>query len=92
MVHSLADIVGASASAASISPASNISAQWVQFIVTGSGTVRLGDSNTSSTRGAPIPAGGSQFFPYKGTSNFYPLAGIYAYIPTGATLSVLYDA
>ncbi len=91
MIHPLADIVGTGA-AASIAPTSGTLANWVQIAVAGSGTVRIGDSTASSSLGSPIGAGGSQFLPYKGPLNLYPLASIYLYIPIGATAYVLYDA
>ena len=92
-MQNLADITGSNATAA-LSP-TNITARWVQFIVTGAGTVRIGQSNVSATLGLPIPAGGGMFLPVQTadgqSTSPYGLGGIYAYVPTGATLSVAYE-
>lgn len=69
-----------------------LEARSVQFVVSGTGTVRVGDSNTTSSRGLPIPSGGGLTLPYVGELAFYPLPGIYAYIPTGATLSFSFES
>lgn len=91
MLHTLSDIAGAD-SAVSINPGSPTMATWVQLIISGAGTVRIGGNEVTVSRGAAIPAGGSQFLPYKGRADQYLLSQIYCYIPTGATVSVLYDA
>jgi hypothetical protein len=91
MVHQLADIVGAGV-AASIAPGSGIDAEWVQLLAGGTGTVRIGDSSTGAASGLPVPTGAAMMYPYKGMGNFYPLSGLFAYVPVGATLYVLYDA
>jgi hypothetical protein len=63
----------------------------VQVIVTGSGTVRVGDSTTSSTLGLPIAAGGAFMYPNPGQQlGCWRLAQIYLYVPSGATASVAY--
>ena len=66
-------------------------ARWVQFVVTGSGTVRIGDSLTSASRGIPLTAGqGLCTSPYSSGSLAYQSGEFYAYIPSGTTLSVAY--
>lgn len=68
-------------------------AKWIQWIVGGIGTVRIGDSHVSLTRGFPIPAGGGEFFPpIAEIGERYSLNQIYYLIPTGATLSISYAA
>jgi hypothetical protein len=60
-------------------------ARWVQFIVAGAGTVRIGGaSSTSSTVGLPVAAGGGYCTP---SLSFYYSGEFSAYVPTGATLS-----
>ena len=66
-------------------------AYWVQFIVTGTGTVRIGDSSVSASRGLPVVAGGGMMLPYFGRTQQYTLGNISVYVPTGATLSVGYE-
>lgn len=89
----LADITGAGTTVQLASP--NILCRWVQFIVGGAGTVRIGQSTVSATLGLPIPAGGGMFLPVQTadgqSTSPYGLAGIYAYVPVGATLSVAYE-
>ena len=73
------------------------SARWVQFI-TASGNaaaMRIGSSNTSSTRGLPIAAGGGFMLPpipkdstESGGSQLYDLSKIYYYLATSDTVSV----
>lgn len=96
MVHTLSDIsgdnlnhnLGAAAAAVSGLP---LQARWIQFIVSGSGTARIGDSTVTSSRGLPIAAVGGQLFPWTGDNYFYALGAITAYVPSGATLSVAYE-
>ena len=65
-------------------------ARWVQVAVTGSGTVRLGDSTVSSTRGLPLVAGAGQMLPSRGGLLRYQQEALYVYVPSGATVSVAY--
>lgn len=92
-MENLADIVGAGATVPLSS--TNITARTIQMAVTGAGIVRYGGSTTSATSGIPIVAGGTGLLPYLGESGGegspYSLRGIYAYIPVGATLSVIYE-
>lgn len=87
-MHPIADIAGDNA-AHTITLAA---ASWVQFVVTGSGTVRISqqaDNPPSATFGLPIAAGGGFMAAWRGPQNrFNPVW--YAYIPSGATLSVAY--
>lgn len=61
----------------------------------GTGTIRFGGSNVSASIGIPIvcsaSAAGYFFLPYDSALQCYSLAGLYAYIPTGVTLSVGYE-
>lgn len=92
-MNNLADIVGAGATVPLTTP--NITARWVQLIVSGAGTVRYGGASVTATLGLPIPAGAGQFLPVlsqdAGSTSPYSLGGIFAYIPVGATLSVGYE-
>lgn len=88
----LADISGAGA-AVQFS-ATNITARWVQCIVTGAGQARLGGSTVTASLGLPIPSGGGYFFPpilETGGAVPYSLASLYAYLPSGCTLSIAYE-
>ncbi|HYV62614.1 MAG TPA: hypothetical protein VE958_08060, partial [Bryobacteraceae bacterium] len=82
-----ADIAGAGAAAAPIS-ATAASAIAIQFAVSGAGTVRIGDANTSATRGIPIAAGGADYWGAIPGAPRYELDRTYYYIPVGATLSI----
>ena len=92
-MEDLPDIVGSNATAPLANP--NVTARWVQFIVTGAGTVRLGGPSAGPTRGLPIPAGAGFLMPVQtqdgGSTSPYSLREINAYVPTGATLSVGYE-
>jgi hypothetical protein len=88
----LADFTGANTTVQISS--TNITARWIDFAVTGSGTVRIGDSATTSSRGLPVPTGSGYTTPPmndQAGSPAYSLAAFYAYVPTGATLSVAYE-
>lgn len=65
-------------------------AAWIQFIVTGSGSARIGDLNTSSAQGFPVPAGGGMFYPWRKQpeSELYNLRDVYYNVPIGATLTI----
>ena len=82
----LADLVGAN-SAVPLASA-GIARQVMLTIATGTGSVRIGDSTVSSSKGASVPTTGLilTFSPFLGET--YSLNQIYAYIPTGTTLSV----
>jgi hypothetical protein len=85
---SIQDIAGANATVQIVLPAP---ARWVQVAVTGTGTARIGDSNVTASRGLPVVAGGAPLlFPPIAPLLFYQKGEISAYIPTGATLSVIY--
>lgn len=81
------DIVGDNAVHSVVLPAP---ARWVQFALTGSGIARIGGTAVSSTQGIPVSAGANVGFmaPYMGQFAFYQTNEFWAYIPTGATLSV----
>ncbi len=88
-MNTLADIVGAG-TVVGLGAAPGTRATWLQFVVSGGGTVRIGDSDTTSTRGLPVDAGGAFMAPYRGNLQWYPLDGIRIYVPVGATVSVIY--
>lgn len=89
-IYTLADITGASAPAAVLDATAG-EAKWIQFTCTGSGSARVGDSNASATRGTPVPAGSGLLFPVNAEPfERYSLNQIYAYVPTGASLSITY--
>jgi hypothetical protein len=64
-------------------------AWWAAFAVTGTGTVRLGDGDTSSSRGFPITSSAAFICQFRGHENPYSPT-FWAYVPTGATLSVAF--
>ena len=85
----LADIAGANA-AVQLS-ATNITCRSVYFAVTGSGTVRLGAAGVSNALGLPLLAASPFQMSWAGDNFGYSLAQLYAYVPTGTTLSVAYE-
>lgn len=65
--------------------------RWVQFVApsTNSGTVRVGDSNVTSTRGTPLAAGGGMMYPVLPSQQpGYALSQIYYFVATGDKLSI----
>ena len=67
------------------------SAKWVQgaAVSVGSTAARIGDSNVSTSRGIPIPAGGGQLLPpIAEISSFYDLTLLYYLVQTGDTVSL----
>ena len=92
-MENLADITGAGAVVALASL--NITARWVNIIVSGAGTVRIGGPSTSSTVGLPVVAGAALFLPVlgqeSGAGSPYSLREVNAYVPIGATVSVAYE-
>jgi hypothetical protein len=92
-MQSLPDITGTGVAVQLASP--NITARWVQIVVSGAGTVKYGGPNASPANGIPVAAGGGMFLPVLTADGLstspYSLAGIYAYIPVGATVSVAYE-
>ncbi len=89
-VYTIEDITG-DGGAHQVS-ASSGEAKWVQFVAGGTGTVRVGDSNVSATRGLPVPSGGGMFLPMDGSevASRYSLNQVYYFAPLGATLSITY--
>ncbi len=101
VIHTLADITGDAATHAVFSTGGT--ARWVSIVTCGStncasanaSPVRIGDSNTSATRGQPIAPGGSFFLPVLAsdtregqTMHLYNLSSIYYYAATGDKISV----
>lgn len=88
-MQNIADIVGAGTTVPLANP--NITARWVNIAVTGAGTVRVGGSDTSVSKGLPVLAGGYDFAPYDSPLQCYNLRDIYVYVPVGATVSANYE-
>lgn len=63
-------------------------AKWVQItaLATNTGVARWGDSNTSSSRGAAIAAGGGQYLPTAGGPYYLPQ--MYVYVANGDKLTI----
>ena len=62
----------------------------VQVVATGTGSARLGASDSvSASRGLPIAApNGSQFLPYIGEQCLNQLGHLSVYVPAGCTVSI----
>lgn len=91
LIGTIADITGNGS--AHVITSTSTSARWVQVIAlsTNSAVVRIGDSNTGASRGAPIAAGGGLFLPIPPTPPYaYDLSKIYYYAANGDKLSVTY--
>lgn len=80
------DITGTNATVAICSTCGT--AKWVQIVTpaANAAVVRWGDSNTSSTRGAIIAAGGGQYLPPDGGP--YSLPNLYVFIATNDKVTV----
>lgn len=64
-------------------------ARWVSFTsVSGSGVIRVGDSNVSTSRGQPIAGGGTYYLPDLVGRPGYDLSQIYYLVPIGTTMSI----
>lgn len=90
-IKTIADISGDNA-AHQISTDVYAKARFVSFTVTG-GVARIGDSNVSSSRGVAMAQNATYTLPTDGAENGfdgYALSQIYAYVPTGSTLSITY--
>lgn len=88
-MHTLPDIAGGDATVGLGNPA-GARASWVQFAVSGSGVVRIGDPDTTVSRGLPLSSGDGMMLPWRGRLTWYAMDQLRAYIPSGATLTVLY--
>jgi hypothetical protein len=67
-------------------------AKWIQFTAL-THDARVGDSNVGSARGASCPSETPVIWPVDtNQGELYSLADIYAYLPSGATLTVTYGA
>ena len=66
--------------------------RWVRFTATGTGTARVGGSNVSSSVGEPMLASatipGVLLMPRMQGMARYQVGELYAYVPSGVTLSV----
>ena len=69
--------------------------QWIQFILPSgnSGVARVGDVNTDSSHGLPLPAGSGQMFPpvYQ-VGHTYSLSAIYVNVANADRMSVAWEA
>jgi hypothetical protein len=87
----LADFVGAGSTQVINFPA-GFAAAWVQFIVSGTGTVRLGGNAATglatASLGLPLAAGAGMYTTPAAGFYAYKSGEFSAYIPSGATLSV----
>lgn len=77
--------------------ATSTKAKWVSFSAIGNGPVRIGDASVTSSRGVSVPGvatvGGTPVvFPPDGSdmTAIYDLSMIYAYVPSGTTLTISY--
>lgn len=59
-------------------------------IATGSGVPRIGSSTTSSSKGIGVPTAGLVLQEPTDLNDRWALSSIYAYVPSGTTLSVSY--
>lgn len=92
-IGSLADITGDAAAHQLSSTA--IDAKWVIIIALSANgaVVRVGDTNTSASRGAAVAAGGGLTLPLltpMQPRNAYDLSKIYYYAASGDKISVIY--
>lgn len=86
---SFADIAGSSATV-QIAPGSTLQVRFLKLSVIGSGTVRIGDSKVTSAQGVAVVAGEVTDFELDGgdLTELFSMAQVYAYIPSGTTLTV----
>jgi hypothetical protein len=95
---SFADVVGANATV-QIAPGSKANARFLKLAVVSAGSVvvRIGDSSVSATQGVALisnPAAGiaSPVLDLEldggDVTEYFPMNSIYAYVPTGATLTI----
>ena len=68
-------------------------ARFVQFVVpsTNASTARIGDSNTSSTRGVPMAPGSGFATPVLPIGSYYTLTNFYYYVANGDKLDIVYS-
>jgi hypothetical protein len=69
--------------------------KWIQFICPSSnaGVARVGDINTNSTNGLPIPAGAGMLFPSVfQKEHIYSFTEISVYVANGDVVSVAWDS
>lgn len=87
-IYAITDIAGADATVAM----GTGEAKWIQVIVSGLGTVRIGDSTAAIAKGLPVPTGAGYMFPPNSAEpgERYSLNQIYCYVPIGATVSIVY--
>ena len=97
VVKTLPDIAGDNA--AHQLTASLIYAKWVQFTAAGgTGSPRVGDANVSASRGLAVPSAVASTSPpvdfpiVSDPLDNYALNSLYAYVPTGTTLTITYGA
>lgn len=89
MVRTLQVTIGASLT--QVLPAGEIVAKWVLFQNNATHTMRLGDSNTSSSRGIQLVAGASANPPGSAPVSITKLSGWYVSGTQNDVLDVIYD-
>ena len=70
-----------------------VPARWVSFTLIGAGTGRIGGSDTAVGKGIPLvasAAGATFVTPFLDGMARYQANEFYAYVPAGATLSVVF--
>ncbi len=88
VITTLADLTG---NGATQQVAATGVCRWVQFVAlpSNAAAVRVGDSNTTVSRGVPIAAGGGYVPPVPTNTNYvYTLATLYFYAASGDKVSV----
>jgi hypothetical protein len=87
---SFPDVVGSGVTV-QIAPGSKLQVRFLKLSVVGSGTVRIGDANTSASQGVAITASsGVVDLELDGgdLTETFGMAQVQAYIPTGTSLTI----
>jgi hypothetical protein len=68
----------------------SLQCKWVQLVASGAG-ILLGGAEVTASVGFPLASGAGQFTaPIAIDTDFYDLSNMFAYVPNGTTLYVLY--
>jgi hypothetical protein len=86
---SFADVAGANL-VVQIAPGSVLQVRFVKLAVVGPGTVRVGDSKVSASQGVAVTSSDVFDIELDGgdLTETFAMAQIYAYIPSGTTLTI----